>query len=424
MNTRKQMCPMRLRTIMAAVSLLAFCAAAAQPAKKTVPDCPLAAYGQSRIIFQGRSPSFEVFFSKMETLIERKEGDLRIMHIGGSHVQGGTLTRELRNDFTGICPMPDGGFGMVFPFSAAGTNNPTGFTTLSEGKWTVSRNTQKAPLKRLGLNGMAITTEDPEAAVVISTVPRYPIEGDGKYLFDRVTVLGYPDGGDRHPVLVAAAGDTLFPVLMPQDSMVTFILDSPRDSVRIAIAGRSGEFTLTGILLDSSAPGVSVTGVGVNGASLPSFAKCEDFERDLALIRPDLVIFGLGINDAFPENFSPEVFKKRYHDLVDRILNVNPDCALLFITNNDSFRRVRRGYAVNRNGAVAEKAFLELGKECKGGVFDLFEIMGGESSMKEWEEALLAKKDKVHFTEKGYVLIGDLLYNAIIDAYSEYREGR
>jgi lysophospholipase L1-like esterase len=225
-------------------------------------------------------------------------------------------------------------------------------------------------------------------------------------------------------VVVAAPGDTILPVKAAGDSCMTFILRNPSDSVRVALGGRDGEFTLTGILLDNPGPGVSVTGVGVNGAALPSYAKCEDFVRDLRLVNPDLVVFGIGINDAAAANFSPETFKKRYRELVARILSVNPDCALLFITNNDSFRRGRKGYAVNPNGAVAEKVFMELGKECNAGVFDLFDIMGGEGSMRAWEKEGLAKKDKVHFTEKGYILVGDLLYNALVDAFSEYKEGR
>jgi lysophospholipase L1-like esterase len=46
--------------------------------------------------------------------------------------------------------------------------------------------------------------------------------------------------------------------------------------------------------------------------------------------------------------------------------------------------------------------------------------MGGLNSMKEWEDAGLAKEDKVHFTNEGYRLLGDLLYNAFIDRYIEH----
>ena len=59
-----------------------------------------------------------------------------------------------------------------------------------------------------------------------------------------------------------------------------------------------GEFILTGIFLDNPFPGLTVTGIGVNGASLGSYAKCPDLLNDLSLVNPDLVIFAVGINDA------------------------------------------------------------------------------------------------------------------------------
>ena len=69
-------------------------------------------------------------------------------------------------------------------------------------------------------------------------------------------------------------------------------------------------FTLTGFLLENDEPGIVYHSIGVNGASVPSYLSCPNFERDLSLIRPDMVIFAIGINDAIPQNFSKNNFKK------------------------------------------------------------------------------------------------------------------
>jgi lysophospholipase L1-like esterase len=60
--------------------------------------------------------------------------------------------------------------------------------------------------------------------------------------------------------------------------------------------------------------------------------------------------------------------------------------------------------------------FYRLAAQTSGAVWDQFEIMGGLKSMYKWMQAGLAKKDRVHFTNAGYNLMGDLFFNAWLDA--------
>lgn len=416
---------MRRRALIFTVILLALSGAAfCQPLKKEVDDYGFAHFDRNKITFQGDSSSFERVFSKLDTLRGGGATNLRIMYIGGSHVQGGTLTRQLRNDFLALGDSLDGGRGMVFPFWAAHTNTPTSFITRCGGIWTAAKNTQKNPDKRLGLTGMAISTSDSAAFVKIVTVPRKPIPGDRPYSFKVVKVLGYSSGGDRRPIVILENGDTLHNSQVT-DSCFVFGMPVMTDSVTVSVAGTCGEFTITGMYLDNLRSGITLSGIGVNGASLLSYERCPDLVRDLKTLNPDLVIFGVGINDAAALNFSEELFVKRYHALVDKVLTVNPDCALLFVTNNDSYRHSRKkGYFVNTNGPLAEEAFLRLGKELDAGVWDLFDIMGGLKSMRNWESAGLARRDKIHFTDEGYELLGNLLFNALMDCWQARLDGR
>jgi len=392
----------------------------AQPARKAVPELSFASLSSNRIVFFGGDKSYEKVWKKMDSVFIYGQGNLRIMHLGGSHVQGGMLTRELRNDLLSARPMTDGGRGMMFPCTAAKTNTPTSYISRYTGEWTYDRCTQKEPLHRLGLTGMAVSTTDTAATVTIRTTARKPFPNDPSFRFDKVSVLGYSDG-PRVPVVVLSEGDSLFGTRNEAVAAWEFRLPAMADSVKIAAHGREGELTLTGIFLENGRPGISVSEIGVNGAALPSFAKCLDFERDLAMVAPDLVILAIGINDAVPKDFDPELFVSRYRTLVSQIRSVNPDCALLFVSNNDSYRRIRRGrYSVNTNGELARQAFIRLAQEYNAGFWDVFRIMGGLESMKDWEEAGLARTDKIHFTEEGYTILGDLLYNALMDSYSDH----
>jgi lysophospholipase L1-like esterase len=58
---------------------------------------------------------------------------------------------------------------------------------------------------------------------------------------------------------------------------------------------------------------------------------------------------------------------------------------------------------------------MELAKEYGAGVWDLYGVMGGANSVHTWLKEDLMKKDKLHFTTKGYQLIGDLLFEAIMN---------
>ena len=392
---------------------------------KPVDDLEFANFDRNQLLYPGDSLAMERFFSKMDSTIFLGQGNVSIMHIGGSHVQAGVFTQQFRNDLLSIAPDLIGGQYFVFPFAAGGTNNPSHYRVNYTGGWAYCRNAvRKDTDKRMGLAGSAITTNDANASVSIVSRERRFTATSPKFEFNKVTLIGYSETENVTPVL-GYKGTTLKGIHDDNQDTYTFQLPALTDSINVFFEAMPGEFTLTGVLLENGMPGISVHGVGVNGAAVPSYLRCEDFERDLNLIRPDLVIFGIGINDAAGTDFDVENFKRNYDGLIRIIKRVNPDCALLFVTNNDSYKYVRvrkkRGhYEVNTNGFLVEKAFLELGKKHNAAVWDQFDVMGGLYSMRNWENAGLAQKDKVHFTNDGYKLIGDLLYNALISRYIEH----
>ncbi|OWV00482.1 hypothetical protein B7994_07680 [Fibrobacter sp. UWR2] len=182
-------------------------------------------------------------------------------------------------------------------------------------------------------------------------------------------------------------------------------------------------FTMTGVISESNYPGIVYTNVGINGARIAHYFEevCPLFEKELAFLKPDLVIFAIGINDANVEKFDDKTFRNNYDILIERIRRVNPNVAFIFETNNDMYRKVRkRRYVQHPVGEQARKAFFSLAEKHKAGVWDKFSLMGGLGSMAKWEKASLAKKDKIHFNMAGYHLLGDMFYKALIDAYQEH----
>jgi lysophospholipase L1-like esterase len=356
------------------------------------------------------------FFIRFNAVIESNCENINILHIGGSHVQAGTFPNRIRTNILSVYPDMVAGRGMIFPYSAAKRcNNPQDYAVLASHEFDLCRNVERMPQKTLGVTGIAISTDDTTAEILIHLTDRAI-----NFSIDKIILLGYADSGCVVPAIKVDSN-----ILQPDeiDSVLrryTFNI-TVCDSFRIVLPCDShSRFTLTGVFLDNTRPGITYHSIGVNGATVPAFLKCPYFEQDLQLLKPDLVIFGLGINDASGKDFDTVNFKNNYLQLIHIIQQVNPECAFIFITNNDSYKRVSRNkYAVNRYGLNARDVFYRLATITGGAVWDQFEIMGGLKSMENWRLAKLAQRDRIHFTSKGYTLIGDLFFNAFMQTKNE-----
>ena len=467
------------------------------------------------IQFPKGNASFEPFFRKLDTLVFENRGKVRILHIGGSHLQADVISGRIREHLIKEYPGASAGRGFVFPYAAARTNTPASYASYYKGIWDKSKNVQKEITKQLGLLGIAISTSDPRAEITL-LLDKYntePIWGETSF-----RLFGFSDSNDVQPVLRIDSMDLfgtfdstsqsyLFTSPRPIDTIqiafrwndlakqaeaAKFVTDSlfkdsvaradslarVADSLRLDSLGLTpqnvaksnanpaldsmfqgdcddvldtnclnrdeegslGEsairkttvadttpprprFTLTGILAENNAPGITYTNVGINGAKVANYFEetCPLFEKEMSYYKPDLVIFAIGINDANVDVFNDKQFRDEYDQLIKRIQKVSPKTAFIFETNNDSYRKVRKKkYVQHPNGEIARKAFFMLADKHKAGVWDKFSIMGGLGSMAKWEKADLAKKDKVHFKTAGYQLLGDMFYKALMQAYFDH----
>lgn len=377
-----------------------------------IPSLGFARLERNRIQYPaGESPDFDRFLRKTDTLVTFGAGDVRILHIGGSHVQGGMWTQQLRRDLMMLRYGLDGGRGLVFPYAAASTNTPTGYTTHAEGEWEMTRNLRPDPAIPLGLTGLSVTTSDSSAVFSIDLTERNARESAPRFSFRSVDIFGH---GEAWPVLYLGR-DTLQGVF--DGWKYHFDLPHYAESLRVGFQGFPGSFTLTGIYLDRPANGLTLSECGVNGAATKSWLDCRDLVRDLAFVRPDLVILSIGINDIQGADFDTDRFVRNYDRLISYIHAVNPHCAILFTTNNDSYRN----HVPNRHGEACEMAFARLAVQHKAALWDLYDMMGGSGSAASWEAAGLMKPDRIHFTPEGYDLLGDLLFNALMDALRRTR---
>ncbi|MBR5394939.1 MAG: hypothetical protein IK144_07650 [Bacteroidaceae bacterium] len=352
--------------------------------------------GTNRLDYPGSRERFDSLLHRLRNSDE----PLNILHIGGSHVQAGIFPNRLREHFGAAR-------GLIFPWKAIRTNAPTDYNLIPSGIWEKSRCTELTPMERLGMSGAAAITSDSLASLRLELPP--------KYTFSRLRIIGEAEGGAK-PYLVIDKGDTIMG--LKQESGFLFLLEKPDSICTIALNGMKtgSRFVLRGIYPECEQR-IVYTESGVNGASVPSWLRCELLSEEISQIcPPDLVIFGIGINDAnVPlSKFDTEAFKISYRSLMGELRKANPNVCFLFITNNDCWLRVgRQRRILNRNTQKVEQAMMELARECDGAVWNQFRIMGGYGSSNRWVNARLMNRDHIHFLRPGYELLADLLYNAL-----------
>lgn len=372
-------------------------------------------YDLNRFQFFNDSNAFLKIFGELDNMLQRGDGQLSIVHIGGSHLQAGIYPDRVRKRLQTFQPGLNGGRGFIFPYKVARTTNPSGYRVYSSGKWTACRNIEESRSCKLGLSGISITTTDPRASVTF----RFPENPTEVYDFNRITVFYEEDNHSFDFKIDVEANVTEVP---EEGSMgiKVFRLDRYTDSLSIKIYQADSlqdRFTLYGISLQTDDPGIVYHSIGINGAKITSFIRCVLLEEHLAALHPQLVIMSLGTNDGNTRYFHADSFKMGYDSLISRIRQAVPDAAILLTVPNDSY--LFRKY-VNKNTEEIKKVIYEMAQRNNYGVWNFYDIMGGLNSIIVWQRYGLAKRDRIHFTGKGYRLQGDLFFNALLQSYDNY----
>jgi hypothetical protein len=264
----------------------------------------------------------------------------------------------------------------------------------------------------LGLSGISVATRDTNANIqIMFNVPK-----ETTHEFNRLKVLHNTDSFSFDLRWMTQDSVTI----LRKNGYTEFIFDQYHNDIQLGLKQKDSlknRFELLGLVLESDRPGFVYSSVGVNGASTWSYLKCEKFQDHLNIVSPDLVFFGIGINDAHDANFSAQSYYSNYEKLITQFKAVNPSVLLIFITNNDSYGSNGKP---NINAELVRQVMFDLAKKYQGAVWDLYNVMGGLASCNTWRDAGLMAKDRVHFSGEGYNIIGDLLFNAFMESFEDY----
>lgn len=350
---------------------------------------------------------FRVAVSKLDAGDKQQ---VRILHLGDSHLQADMLTGRARDAWqdAALGGFGSAGRGLVFPYPLAHTNNPWDYRVTYTGAWSGQRSAIPGHRTNWGVAGLAAVTATAGATFTVqlkgATAARSPItrvrvfytlDDSASFqleLLDSANVAGYePD---------FTSGSAIWTLRQPVTAVAFRVRQTRPQQSRLILQGLS---------LENDAPGVRYDMAGGNGATVDSYLRCGRLRRQVAALAPDLIVVSLGTNEVFG-HFDSVAFRRSYATLLMELLRAAPRASVLLTTPGDTYRR---GHPNAAYTAAAARVIRQLAEESGAAVWDFFALMGGPGAIRDWTATGLAQRDLVHYTPRGYYLQGDLLTLAL-----------
>jgi len=353
------------------------------------------------------------FFSKLP---EAGEKQIRILHIGDSHVQADIGTGNTRDRMQEIFGF--GGRGLIFPYRSANTHSAWDYRTFSEGSWEFSRNIDKERKYDIGLSGVTIHTEDEKAGFKI-VFKKNELKED----FSVLKLFVKQSQESFNLKLKASSSPDTINISCNTVTNKAFIeiqLPSSADTLHFLINKNDAKqkfLEFYGLSIESKEnKGILYSSVGINGAGYKSVLNQNILTAQLIAFNPDLIIIDLGANDFYKGAFNYPLMEQMLSKIIREIKYAVPETSIIINSSQNFYRR-----KVNVEGCISFSEMtrkIALTNEC--GFYDFFDVAGGNQSMLKWLSSGLAKQDRVHLTNAGYLLKAELFCNAMLYSYSEY----
>lgn len=193
-------------------------------------------------------------------------------------------------------------------------------------------------------------------------------------------------------------------------------------TVRAAGGGRA---RLYGVTLEREGPGVVWDGMALVGAFTRRMMEFdpEHLRAQLEHRRPELVVLTFGGNDMI-RSIGMDTYAEEYRGVIQRLRTARPDMDCLVMSPLDHGER--KGVRIVSQAVVAPmvEAQRRVAVEEGCAFFDTWSAMGGEGSAGRWfrQSPRLVSGDLSHMTASGQIVIGEMFYRALVEAYVAYRK--
>jgi LysM repeat protein/lysophospholipase L1-like esterase len=417
------------------------------------------------------------FYTQLDSLEKDPKKQLKVVHIGDSHLQGPYFPKYIRDGLQ--ARFGNSGRGFVFPYRVAETNGGIDVKFKSSDLWNSMRNVKSNGSDNVAFSGIFLETKDADfllemnldedltdtrlieilsphpnrfklslankknATKIAQGYKNYEVQ-QGEFLGKiarrfNTTVVAIQKANKFRNTNIKAGQTIRIPTQSrsyesegannPSNEVVfsdlkklvsgKYHLPSGHQQVYIRAAEKASSYVLDGLILSNFNSGILYHALGVNGTKFSDYTKFPRFFDQLAAIKPDLIIISLGTNESFFTGYTEEALNMDM-DLFNReLLKRNLTGNVLLTSPPPSMKNRKTINSMATAFGYEMGVFAHLNSWA---FYDLHSVSRSSSAMPDWYDAKLTSSDKVHFIEPGYRLQAQLLVEALFNSYDSYRK--
>lgn len=352
---------------------------------------------------------------------QKGEGQARITFYGASHVASdlftGVVRQKLQERFG------ESGPGFVLPAKPWKWHRHSGIRFIRTRGWETRRVEARAPQEgRYGYAGVALESVERYALGTIATRPNGGLKGIASRF--ELYYLKQPRGGHLVVFIDGKRAKRISTYSEEYEAGYHVFEVEDRHHRFEVRAQNDGIVRVFGVAIERANPGVILDTVGIPGARAEYHLLWDDaiYREHLAKRNPDLIVLAYGTNEAGDDDVPIETYEKGLRDVMKRIREVLPNASCVLIGPSDRpLKNEDETYGPRPRTDQIVQSQRRISKEFSCGFFDLVALMGGPMSMLRWVAAKppLGASDHVHYTYKGYKIVGEVLYQALIADYPD-----
>ncbi|WP_272694301.1 SGNH/GDSL hydrolase family protein [Providencia sp. PROV036] len=329
---------------------------------------------------------------------------VHIVQIGDSHTAADFFSGNLRTLFQQR--YGDAGPGFIPPISVPGQRTATINRTSEKKEWSLA-SSRKDERFDYPLGGLIAEPQTANSKVVLK-----PLQAAlGAYQLQTL----YQSAGDSQ----MRVAPTVSPSVALPATGNQWVFSSPVNTQLPAqvTVNKGNGLKIGGWLVRSQKPGVMLSALGLNGATLSMADKWQpQWSETLAQMSPDMVILAYGTNEAFNDTLDLAAYEQNLRAKIRLIRQQMPNSVILLIGPNDSLK-FNNAASCQAQMPVNLMSVIQIQKTVAAQENTLFwdwqAFMGGPCSIRTWAAQDLARPDNVHLSVEGYKKSAQGLYSQL-----------